>query len=361
MDPTHDVDGPLGPEPVVTLVVAMRNERDHIEACLRSILDQDYPADRIEILVFDGGSTDGSRDVAERVLTDRPRAAVIENPRRIQAAAWNGGIDRASGDVIGIVSGHATLGRGYVRAAIDTLRRTGATMVGGPVRAIGEGIVAEAVALAVSTPFGVGGARFRYLDEEEEVDTVFMGLCRRDVYRRFPFDEEMVRNQDDELSYRILDDGGRIVCSPRIESSYRSRPTLATLWAQYFDYGFWKVRVIQKHPQQARIRHLVPAMLVAGLASTAVAARLWPPAAVAPMGYLAAVAVASVVAGGRRSPTIVPILALVYPILHLAYGLGFITGLIRHRRWPPGSRRSVLTALAGRTRHVGWRGRPADR
>jgi glycosyltransferase involved in cell wall biosynthesis len=361
MDSAPVVDVPLGPEPAVTLVVAMRNERDHIEACLRSILDQDYPSDRIEILVFDGRSTDGSRETAERVLTGLPRAAVVENPRRIQAAAWNEGIERATGDVIGIVSGHATLGRGYVRAAVDTLRRTGATMVGGPVRAIGEGIVGEAVALAVSTPFGVGGARFRYLDEEEDVDTVFMGLCRREVYRQFPFDEEMVRNQDDELSYRILDAGGRIVCNPSIESTYRSRPTLATLWAQYFDYGYWKVRVIQKHPEQARIRHLVPATLVAGLASGAVVARLWAPAAVVPIGYLGAVAVASAVAAGRRSPTVVPVLALVYPILHLSYGLGFLTGLIRHRRWPPGSRRSVLTALAGRTRHVGWRGQPADR
>jgi hypothetical protein len=219
-------------------------------------------------------------------------------------------------------------------------------MVGGPVRAIGEGWVGEAVAVALSTPFGVGGARFRYLIDEEDVDTVFMGLCVRDVYRRFMFDEEMVRNQDDELSYRILDAGGRIVCNPQIESSYRSRPTLGALAHQYFDYGYWKVRVIQKHPNQARFRHLVPSALVVALVVSALVAPAWRPAGALPIAYLGAVLVASGYASRHRSSRLAAALVLVYPILHVSYGAGFIVGIFRHRHWPTGSIRELLAGLA---------------
>jgi len=212
--------------PSVTLVVAMRNEVSNIERCLASLAAQDYPSDRLEVLVYDGGSTDGSADRAGRMLDGRPLAAVLANPRRIQSAAWNLGIAAASGDVVGILSGHAELAPGYVRAAVAALQRTGADMVGGPVRAIGDGLVAEAIAVATSTSFGAGGARFRLATQVEEVDTVYMGVARRPTYLRFPFDEEMVRDQDDELSYRLLDAGGRIVCDPAIQlSGRRSLPT----------------------------------------------------------------------------------------------------------------------------------------
>ena len=137
-----------------------------------------------------------------------------------------------------------------------------ADIVGGPVRAVADTPIGAAIAIATSTPYGVGGARHHYLTEPAYVDTVFMGVARRETWLRYPFNEEFVRNQDDELSYRLLDAGGRIVCDPAIESFYRSRSTLGSLWRQYFDYGCWKVRVLQAHPRQARVRHLVPLALV---------------------------------------------------------------------------------------------------
>jgi len=158
--------------PSVTLVVAMRNEVSNIERCLASLAAQDYPSDRLEILVYDGESTDSSVAIAEEFAAERPRWAVRPNRRRIQAAAWNEGIEAASGEIVGIVSGHSELGPAYVRSAVEALRRTGADMVGGPVRAIGDTPVGEAVAIAVSTPFGVGGARHRYLTEPAVVDTL---------------------------------------------------------------------------------------------------------------------------------------------------------------------------------------------
>ncbi|MFN8629497.1 MAG: glycosyltransferase family 2 protein [Chloroflexota bacterium] len=244
--------------PSVTLIVAMRNEGAAIEACVASLLAQTWPADRLEILVMDGGSTDGCRETAERMLADRPNGHVLDNPGIVQAAGWNLGIDRATGDYVGIVSGHSELAPDYVESVVRVIEETGATMVGGPVTAEAEGPVGEAVAIATSTPFGVGGARHHYLRERAEVDTVFMGVARREDYARLRFNEEMVRNQDDELSYRILDEGGRIICDPAIRSTYRNRSTLQGLWRQQFAYGSWKVRVFRRWPM-ALVRPSVPA------------------------------------------------------------------------------------------------------
>jgi glycosyltransferase involved in cell wall biosynthesis len=324
-------------QPSVTLIVAMRNEAASIEACLGSILAQTWPADRLEILVMDGRSTDDSVARAERMLAGRPLARVVDNPGIVQAAGWNRGIDLAVGDNVGIVSGHAELADDYVESAVRVLNETGATMVGGPVVAVGEGPVGRAVALATSTPFGVGGARHHYLTERAEVDTVFMGFARRSDYARLRFDETMVRNQDDELSYRILDEGGRIVCDPSIRSRYRNRATFRSLWLQQFAYGEWKARVLQQHPRQIRIRHVIPAAFVSTLALSAMLAPVVAPARsvlVAAVGaYVVADVGASLSAIRRRSsPRGVRgllTLLIVYPIIHFAYGLGGLAGLRR--------------------------------
>jgi hypothetical protein len=262
---------------------------------------------------------------------------VSRNPRITQAAGWNLGIDEAQGDIIGIVSAHCELAPDYVSTAVETLERTGADMVGGLMRAVGEGPVGEAVALATSTPFGVGGARFHYTAEEEEVDTVYMGLCRAEVYRRLRFDEEMVRDQDDELSYRLLDEGGRIVCNPAIRSTYRNRSSFRSLWKQYYDYGFWKVRVMQKHPRQVRARQLVPPIFVAAVASSALTAPFTKVGRASLVGGVATYGLANLaasLAAGRYQPKLIPLLSPTFATIHFAYGAGFLAGLHRFRkRW----------------------------
>jgi glycosyltransferase involved in cell wall biosynthesis len=323
--------------PRVTLVVAVRNEEANIGACLDSIAGQDYPPDRLEVLVLDGASTDRSREIAEMQIAARPGWQLIANPRISQAAGWNIGIDRAAGDVIGIVGAHSELAPDYVRAAVETLDRTGAAMVGGPVRARSSGLVGRAVAAATSSRFGVGGATFHYAERESDVDTVYMGVSRRETYRRFRFDEEMIRNQDDELSYRLLDTGARIVVNPAIRSSYRNRATLGSLWRQYFAYGLWKVRVAQKHPRQIRPRQLIPPVFVASLAGSLVLWLAWPPGRVLLTSLAGSYTLANLAASawvGRRDPATIAVLPAVFAILHIGYGLGFLAGLVRFRgRW----------------------------
>lgn len=320
----------------MSLLVAMRNEANHIERCLESILTQDYP--NIEVWVLDGQSTDGSWQIVERMIRGRTNCFLVSNPGITQSMGWNLGIERASGDIIGIVSAHAELAQDYVSKAVETLQRTQADLVGGPMRAFGTGPVGRAVALATSTPFGVGGAKFHYASREGVVDTVYMGLCWKEMYLRIgPFDPEMVRNQDDELSYRLLERGGRIVCNPAIQSRYYNRATLGSLWRQYYQYGCWKVRVIQKHPRQARLRHCIPSMFVISLLASAawgsfspVGSRL---VAIVGVPYLLANLAASVWAVRKGLWRELPLLPVVYMILHLSYGVGFLVGLVRFRRY----------------------------
>lgn len=341
--------------PSVSLIVAMRNESSHIHRCLGSVLAQEYPDDRLEIIVADGRSTDGSAEIVARLLEGRPSARLIDNERITQAAGWNLGIEQATGEIVGIVSGHVELAPDYVRSAVAALRRTGADMVGGPVRAIGEGSIGKAISLAMSSPFGVGNARFRYATVEEPADTVFMGLCRRELYERLRFDEEMVRNQDDELSYRLLDEGGRIVCDPAIRSTYRSRATLRGLAHQYFQYGYWKVRVVQKHPRQVRARQLAPPALVAatiGGATLSPFSDLVRAATTAVVGaYGAGTIVAALRVGRTASPQVRFALPAVFATLHFSYGLGLLWGLVRFRGlWSEDLRRARFPLTMSRLR-----------
>jgi cellulose synthase/poly-beta-1,6-N-acetylglucosamine synthase-like glycosyltransferase len=319
--------------PRVSLLVAMRNEEKRITACLRSIAAQDYPADRLEVLVFDGGSTDRSAELAREELKRLPHAELYPNPGIIQSAAWNLGIARSTGEVVTIVSAHAELAPDYVRTAVETLERTKADMVGGPWRAWGETPLAQAIATAMSSPFGAGDAKFHYLDREEEVDTVYMGFCRRELYAEVGgFDETLVKAQDGELSFRLRKRGKRIVCNPAIRSTYRNRSTLRSLAKQYFLYGYWKVRLLLKHPLQMRPRQFAPVSLVVATTGLAVVAFFWRPALWAFLGlagaYTAADLAASLAAAARAGWRHLPVLPLIYPAMHFAYGIGFAIGLL---------------------------------
>ena len=199
----------------------------------------------------------------------------------------------------------------------------------------------QAIALATSSPFGVGGGRFHYSNSEEFVDTVYMGAWPRDVFRRIGlFDEEMVRNQDDELNYRLRSHGGKILLSPRIRSQYYNRTSPRALWRQYFQYGYWKVRVMQKHPRQMRPRQFIPALFIGVLLVTLI---LSPLSFISRYLFLLIVGsylIASVAASIVTRPRdwkVFPLLPIAFATLHFSYGLGFLVGLVKFwKRWGKG-------------------------
>jgi glycosyltransferase involved in cell wall biosynthesis len=321
--------------PLVSVVIPMRNEAAHICKCIDSVLAQDYPADRLEVIVVDGDSDD---DSAAALRAYGPRLQVLRNPAGIVPTAMNIGIRAARGEIIARVDAHTILDPAYVRSGVETLRRTGADNVGGPMHSVGGGRVGNAIALAMSSRFGIG-AYFHFATDDREVDTVYMGMYPRAVFERIGlFDEELVRNQDDELNYRLRKAGGRIFLTTRMRSRYQNRQSFRTLAKQFFQYGVWKIRVLQKHPRQMRARQFVPPLFVAALVVTGAAAP-WMPAAAwmflaIVLAYWLTVTAAATTLVRRQGWGNLPMVIAAFATMHCSWGSGFLLGVWRFaHRW----------------------------
>lgn len=320
--------------PSITVIVPCRNERDFIGPCLDSILASDYPAARMEIIVADGLSDDGTREVLAEYCRRHPSIRMIDNPGRIVPTGLNLAIREARGEIIVRIDAHTEYAPDYIRQCVTTLIETGADNAGGAHRTKAEGYLQTAIALAFHSPFAVGGARSHDVDYEGWVDTVIYGCWRKQRLLELGlFDEDLVRNQDDELNLRIVRAGGKIYQSSRIISWYRPRASLSALMRQYTQYGYWKVRVIRKHRLPASIRHLVPGFWVAVTLALAVASPFSRIAAVlliADLGlYASATFAAALLTCARaRNFTFLPVLPPIFLIYHFGYGFGFLRGSI---------------------------------
>jgi len=324
--------------PFVSVIMPIRNEAGTIERCLRSVLDQDYPPGLIEVLVADGESDDGTRAIVRRVADQFPTATVtvVDNPTQRVPGGLNRALEMARGDVIVRVDGHSLIPSTYVSRCVELLASTGADNVGGPITAVpAPTLTARTIALAVSSPFGVGNVAFRTTDRSGWVDTVPFGCWHRSLFERVgTFDEELVRNQDDEFNFRIVQAGGRVWLDPSLRTEYEPRATFRALWHQYFEYGFYKVRVLQKRGTLASPRQAVPGVFVAALFSSAavsVVRRRPAPLAFVAVPYVVASAgaAASTARDDRATAALLPV---AFAVLHVAYGTGFLSGLWRYRR-----------------------------
>ncbi len=353
-DTSVSLTSPLTEMPFVSVIMPVRDEAKFIERSLGNVLGQDYPADRMEVIIVDGMSVDGTRDIIAGLQKQHPNLRLIDNPAQIVPPAMNLGLACAKGDIVVRIDGHALIDASYVSEAVETLLRTGADMVGGPMRPYGDTPVRKAVAIAMSTPFGVGGGRFHYLEQEEVVDTVYIGIARRELYLEMGgFDEEMVRAQDAEFSARIQDRGGKIVCNPKIKSRYYPRPDFGSLARQQYKTGFWKVRVLQKHPGRF-FRQLVPPIFVGALLISLAAAPfskigLWSFAFIGGSYVLANLA-ASFISAKKAGWDSLPLLPLTFAVLHLSYGFGFLLGLIRFMsQWGKSKPKGSMHAVTAKT------------
>lgn len=348
--------------PSLSVILPIRNEGKVIARTLDAVLAQDYPAERLEILVSDGRSDDNTREVISEYSRRDARVKLVDNPEKIMAAGFNAALEEARGDVVVMLGGHTQIAPGFLREGARVLAEGRADCVGGPIETVATTPEARAISLAMSSRFGVGGVAFRTgADEEQYVDTVAFGAYTRDIIERAgPLDAELVRNQDDEYNYRLRKLGARILLTPKIRARYESRATLRALWKQYYGYGFWKVRVTQKHPRQMRPRHFAPPVFAAlwivllGLAPFSRHTRRVLTAMVTLYGGGVLAASASALQIAREedaSPTLdsnfsqneappeinaktALHLPPAFAILHFSYGLGFLVGLIKFAsRW----------------------------
>ncbi len=330
-------------QPFVTILMPIRNEEAYIARALASIRDQDYPADRFEVLVVDGMSSDRTRELVKSAMAQLPHMRLLDNPAFYVPSALNIGIANSRGEVIIRVDGHVMLEKNYISLCIAGLaEHPEADCVGGVIISKNDSFMGEAIALAMSSSFGVGNSYFRtrlHSSRESYVDSVAFGAYRREIFSRIGlFDEELVRCQDDEFNYRLRKSGGRIFLIPRIRSAYFSRTRLRALWRQYFQYGLWKVRVMQKHPTMMKLRQFVPLAFVSSLLGACLLAPFWNPAAILAAviagSYLLAALAFTISICRRKGLRYGLVLPLLFFILHASYGLGFLLGLSRLLRRP---------------------------
>jgi glycosyltransferase involved in cell wall biosynthesis len=323
---------------MVSIIVPCRNEEAYIARCLDSILASEYPHDRLEILVADGRSSDRTRKILETYEVAYPSVVLLDNAQGTTPAGLNVAIRAASGDIIVRMDVHVVYPPDYIRRLIEALLESGADNVGAllETEAGDETPLARAIALGMSHPFGVGNSHFRIGTQERRwVDTVPFGCFRREVFRRIGlFDEELIRNQDDELNFRLITRGGRILLLPDVSCRYFARKSLGQLSRMYYQYGYFKPLVARKVGRVMTVRQLVPALLVLALTGSA-ALSPWLPSAAAVFAIVASGYVLSLLAFAagalpRHGLGCALALVTVFPALHFSYGLGFLLGIQDH-------------------------------
>jgi glycosyltransferase involved in cell wall biosynthesis len=321
--------------PFVSIIMPVRNEADFIEQAVQSVLDNDYPAKSMEVLIVDGMSDDGTREKIEKLSQTDSRIKLLDNPRRIVPVAMNIGIKAAGGDVFVRIDGHAEIPKDFIKKSIECLKEhPNAWVAGGYIKTVAGNYIGRAIASAMCSPIGVGNARFRTGEYNGWVDTLAFGMYHKWVVDKVGyFDEELVRNQDDEFNLRIILAGGKICMSKSIHSTYFSRTSLGKLWRQYFQYGFWRIRTFQKHRRPATLRQLVPLLFVLSILLLGMAGFLcrifWFLLETEMILYVLGLFVGASIVGCQSGWRFAPIAPLIFMILHFAYGLGSIWGIIR--------------------------------
>ena len=317
--PTALVSGPS-----VSVVLPTLNEEGFVADCLRTLLTQDYD-DVLEILVVDGGSTDGTRDL---VRSFGAPVQLLDNPRVTAAAAMNVAIAAASAEVIVRVDAHSLYEPDYVTSCVRVLLDTGADNVGGAMRPVGTTRFGRAVAAVTSSPLGIGPGKFHYSQEREDVDTVYLGCWRRQTLVDLGgFDEVGLQwaAEDQDLNFRLRKRGGRVVLDPSIRSWYFPRDTPRALRRQYFNYGVCKASTLQKHGTLPTWRPLAPAALVACTVLLLPSRRL---RLLVPLLHLGGAG--SFAWKLSRDELVDPFETLrAVLICHWGYGLGFWSGILR--------------------------------
>jgi glycosyltransferase involved in cell wall biosynthesis len=324
--------------PFVSVIMPVRNEAKFIAASLGAVLSQHYPPQRMEILIADGKSTDDTVQII-RSLPGSERVKIVPNPKRLQAAGMNVALHAARGDIVVRIDGHTIVEPDYISQCVRALQVSGAQNAGGSIRPVGTSPKSRAIASAARSQFAVPGPFHLELPKDapgKYTDTVYMGAWPRDVLLRVGgFNEKLAVNEDYELNHRILQAGGRIYFSPAIRSQYYPRERYRSLARQYFRYGRGKITAVRVNPGSLHVRHLVPPAFVAMLALGAGLALLIPLTLFFVGGLVLIYLLLAIVFGlqtkrhfprGERSS--VWRTALVFPLMHLSWGIGFWFGLV---------------------------------
>jgi len=323
----------------VSIIIPCYNEQATIGLLLDAIREQTYPSDELEIIIADGMSDDGTRDVISAYASDHPEMTIniVDNPKRIIPAALNRAIEATNGSIVIRLDAHTAPERDYVERCLETLERTGAANVGGLwiIKPGGEGWVARAIAVAAAHPIGAGDARYRVSGEEGPVETVPFGALQRAWLERVgDYDETLLTNEDYEFNARIREAEGVVWFNPAIRTVYYARSNLAALARQYARYGYWKTQMLKRYPGTLRWRQALPPAFVLSAIVLAVigffAPLLWLLLAVQLGAYILITSLAGIRESLRhRDIGLIFGFPLALWTMHFSWGGAFLWGIAR--------------------------------
>jgi GT2 family glycosyltransferase len=299
-------------------------------------MNQDRPPEGLEIIVADGLSEDGTREILKRLMSEYPELRVVDNPKRVTPCAMNAGIREARGRYIAILGAHCQYAPDYLSTCAALLQEhPEVSCVGGPAVSMGKGLFGQAVAAAMSHPVGIGNAKHRYPTYEGYAEGACYPVFRREVFEKVGlYDEMLVRNQDDELNYRLAKHGEKVFISPRARYSYFIRETPSRLFRQYYEYGYWRVAVLRKHRIPASFRQIVPPVFMTVMLMSVILGLSLPgwwrlTAATIPVLYGVTLLTVGVTQRGHGDWRVAVLFPVAAAIMHLAYAAGFVRGLVK--------------------------------
>ncbi len=322
----------------VSIICPVYNEEKFIDRCVMSILEQDYPKEYLEVLFVDGRSTDRTREIIERYAKEHSHIRLLDNPQQVVPYALNKGVEESTGEVVMRIDGHCSYPTNYVSELVKYLYELNADNVGGvwntqPAR---ETAVCQAIALASSHPFGVGGSMHKIgTSEIIETDTVPFGCYKREVFEKTGlFDTDLVRNQDDEFNGRLINLGCKIYLIPQVIINYTARDTLCKMRHMYYQYGLYKPLVNKKLGAPATIRQFFPLLFLIGLVLGGVLSLFVNWIACVYLFVMALYLVIGLVVGfmgaiRTRNPIMVLLMPWVFLNIHLSYGFGYLRGIFK--------------------------------
>lgn len=322
----------------ISIILPCLNEERHISNCLDSIISSTVPKELIEVLIIDGMSTDETRLIIKNYINKYQYMKLINNPGMKTPAALNIGIKNAKGKFIIRMDGHTVYPANYISKCIEYLEKYDVANVGGvwKIMAGADTITARSIALALSSFFGAGNSYYKIGTKQSRyVDTVPFGCYKKNLFEKIGlFDEELLRGQDTEFNSRIIKNGGKILITPDIISFYYARDNFKKLWVQYFDYGYYKLIIAKKIGKIMTWRQITPPLFLVMFIVLSLLSILEHNLTIMPIALLTIYGLTSLtsslfIAVIKKEAKILPLLILVYAIIHVSYGIGYLISFIR--------------------------------
>lgn len=317
----------------ISIIIPIRNEEKYIKGCIDSILLQDYPKEHMEIIFVDGMSTDKTRDILNDYMGIYDFIKLYDNPNKIVPYAMNIGIEKSTGEYIIRLDAHSEYAIDYISKCVEKLQTVDADVVGGLATTKGRGLIGSAIAKLLSSLFGVGNAKFRINAKSGYVDTVPFGAFKKEVFEKFgTYDTRLVRNQDNEMSYRVRKNGGKIYLSDEITFTYYCRDNIKDLMKMGYQNGKWNIITSKLVPGSMSLRHFIPLLfLISLLVGIPLMFTSFKIIKILFVFELLAYGILNIFYSFKQSRLNIVhfiLLLILHPLFHISYGFGSVIGIL---------------------------------